>query len=84
MRFYIESQYILGINDAPSGLRKFLATESSLKMVKNAFNFILKAIFILKFLSQLSGRVEKQIDQKDVIAWLANNCNTHIAKYLKK
>ena len=49
--FLFLSQYILGINDAHSVLRKFLATESSLKMVKYAFYFTLKAIFILKFLS---------------------------------
>ena len=37
-------------------------TESPLKMMKNAFYFILKALFILKilkFLSRLFGHVEK-------------------------
>ena len=43
-------------------LRQFLITESSLKMMKNAFYFTLKAIFVLKiftFLSWLFGHVEK-------------------------
>ena len=31
-----------------SGLRQFLATESPLKIMKNAFYFILKALFVLK------------------------------------
>ena len=46
-------------------LRRFLATESPLKMIKNAFSFILKAIFILKifkFLSLLFSHVEKRLD----------------------
>ena len=50
--------------DALSSLRQFLATESPLKMMKNAFYSILKALFILKifrFLSWLFGHVEKQL-----------------------
>ena len=31
-----------------SGLRQFLATESPLKMMKNVFYFISKALFVLK------------------------------------
>ena len=31
-----------------SGLRHFLTTESSLKIMKNVFYFILKALFVLK------------------------------------
>ena len=34
--------------DALSYLRKFLATESPLKVMKNAFYFSLKALFALK------------------------------------
>ena len=48
------------VKDALSGLRQFLATESPLKMMKNAFYFTLKALFILKmfkFLSWLFGHV---------------------------
>ena len=59
-------------------------------MVKNAFYFTLKALFVLKifnFLSEHFGHVSKLLDLKDqadfkfydVTAWLADNCNTHIA-----
>ena len=49
------------INDALSGLRKVLATENPFKIMKNAFYFALKAVFvhkILKFLSGLFGYVK--------------------------
>ena len=63
--------------------------------MKNAFYFILKVLLVLKifkFLSWLFGHVQKWLDQKDkvnfeiydVAAWLTDNCNTHIAQYLKK
>ena len=51
--------------DALSGLRQFLAFESPLKVMKNAFNFTLEALFVLKifkFLSWLFGHVEKRVD----------------------
>ena len=78
-----------------SGLRQFLATESPLKMMKNAFYFTPKALFILKifkFSSWRSGHVAKRFDKKDKVnfkfyhatAWLTNNCNTHVAQYLEK
>ena len=78
------------IKGALSGLRQFLATEVSLKMVKNTFYFTSKALFVLKifkFLSWLFGQVSKRLDKKDkvnfkfydITAWLANNRNTHIA-----
>ena len=80
---------------ALSGQRQFLAAESPLKMMKNAFYFTSKALFLLKifkFLSWLFGHVAKWLDKKDkinfkfydVTAWLTNNCNTHIAQYLEK
>ena len=83
------------IKGALSGLRRFLATESTLKMMKNAFCFTSKALFVIKifkFLSWPFGHVAKLLDKKDkvnfkfydVIAWLINNCNTHVAHYLKK
>ena len=64
-------------------------------MMKNAFYFTLKALFVLKifkFLSWLFGHVEKRLDQKDkvdfeihdVTIWLTSNLNTHIAQYLTK
>ena len=45
---------------ARSGLRQFLTIESTLKMMKNAFYFTLKALFVLnkfKFLFCLFGHV---------------------------
>ena len=52
----------LSLKGALSGLRQFLITESPLKMMKNAFYFTLKALFILKifkFLSWHFGHVGK-------------------------
>ena len=45
---------ILYIKGALSGLRQFLAIESLLKMMKNAFYFTSKALFILKIFKFLS------------------------------
>ena len=70
-----------------SGLRQFLAIERTLKMMKNAFYFTSKALFILKifkFLSWRLGHVAEQLDYNDkvnfkfhdVTAWLTSNCNT--------
>ena len=78
---------------APSGLRPFLASESPLKMMKNAFYFTSKALFVLKifkFLSWLFGHVAKRLDEKNkvnfkfsgVTAWLTINFETRIAQYL--
>ena len=64
-------------------------------MMKNAFYFMLEALFvvqILTFLYCISGFVEKRLDKKamvnfkihDVTAWITNLCNIHIAQYLKK
>ena len=36
------------LEGALSGLRQFLANESPLKMMKNAFSFTSKALFVLK------------------------------------
>ena len=50
---------------ALSGLRQFLATESPLKMMKNAFYITSRALFVLKifkFLSLLFGHVSKRLD----------------------
>ena len=40
---------LFDIKGALSNLRQFLATESSLKVVKNAFYFTFKVIFDLRF-----------------------------------
>ena len=53
------------IKGALSGLRQFLAAESSFK---NAFYFTTKALFVLKifkFLSWLFSHVAKRLDKKD-------------------
>ena len=48
----------------------FLANESPLKMMKNAFYFTLKAVVVLKifkFLSWSFSLVEKRLDEKDKV-----------------
>ena len=50
----------MGFKVALSGLRQFLATQSPLIVMKNAFYFTLKPLFVLKiftFLSCLFGHV---------------------------
>ena len=47
-----------------------MAAESPLKLMKNAFYFTSKALFVLKifkFLSKLFGHVLKQLDLKDKV-----------------
>ena len=64
--------------------------ESPLKMMKNAFYFMLKALLFLEiftFLYWLFGYVEKRLDKKatvnfniyDITDYTTINCNTHIA-----
>ena len=78
-----------------SGLRRFLATESSLRMMKKIFYFTLKAFLVLKiykcvliFWSCMYFGYDKKnkvsFKNYDVTVWLTNNCNTHIDQYLKK
>ena len=66
--------------------------ENPIKMIKNYFCFILKALFVLKifkFCHDVLVMQEKRLDQKnkfnfkihDVTTWFTNNCNTHIATY---
>ena len=77
------------------GVRKFLAAESPLKLMKNAFYITLKALFVLKifkFLSWLFGHPGKRFGKKvkfnfkicDVKDWEAINYNTHVAQHLKE
>ena len=50
---------------ALSGLELFLATKSPFKMMKYAFYFMLKVLFVIKifkFLSRVFGLVEKRRD----------------------
>ena len=53
-----------------SGLKRFLTIESSLKVIKNTFYFMLKALFFLEistFLSWLFGYFEKWLDKKAMV-----------------
>ena len=50
---YISLKYFKGVL---SGLGQFLSTESPLKMIKNAFYFTLKALFVLKISFVLTFR----------------------------
>ena len=59
-------------------LRQFLATESPLKMIKNAFCFTLKVLFVLKIF-----KFKLNFKFHDATTWETNNCATHIAQYLK-
>ena len=81
------------VKGAVSGLRQFLATECPRKLMKTAFYFILKALFVLnifKSLPWLFGQVEISVwlERKlifyDVINLLTNNCNIYIAQYITK
>ena len=62
---YFEDSLSESFNGSLSGLRQFLAAESPLEMMKNAFYFTSKALFVLKvfkFLSWLFGHVSKRLD----------------------
>ena len=69
------------------GLSQFLAPENHLKPL-----FHLKSTLFLKYLifcPNIFGHVGNRLDDKvnfkiyDVIYWDTNNCNIHIAQYLK-
>ena len=47
-KIIMKNNEVNDFKDALSDLRQFLATESPLKMMKNAFYFTLKALFVLK------------------------------------
>ena len=86
---------LINVKCAISCLRKFLAAESPLKMMKNAFYFTSKALFVLKiftFPSWLFGHLAKRLDKKDkvnfkfyaVTAWLTNNRHTLITPIFRE
>ena len=63
--------------------------------MKNAFYFMLKAVFVFEiftFLSRLFAYAEKRLDKKAKVNfriygltdWTTNGCNTRITQYLKK
>ena len=90
------TDYTLKVGLSPSRKICFICfNESFLKMMKNTFYFISKALFVLKDLSfylEFLVIQKKLLDQKDkvnfeiynVTTWLTNNYNTHIALYLTK
>ena len=62
----VQKSPLWGLEGALSGLEQFMANESVLKMMKNAFHFTLKALFVLKIFKILSwffGHVEKQLEK---------------------
>ena len=90
---------ITGVKGPPlSGLRKFLTTESPLKIMKIAFYFMLKALFVLKIFTFLPTfwSCREWLDKKAIkkakdnfkiyyiTDWTANNYNIYIAQYLEK
>ena len=55
-------------------------------MMKNAFYFTLKTLFVLKLFKFCLSHVGELLDKKanvDVINWETNNYNAHTTKYLK-
>ena len=67
---WLLSYFSSTVKGALAGLRQFLTTGSSLKMMKNTFYFSLKALFVLKIFKLLSWRfshVEKQLNLKDKV-----------------
>ena len=87
--YFFFTNLIIGLHDkklqkrllkAHSKAWDIFGKRSLLKIMKNAFYFTLKGLFVLKifkFLSWIFGQVEKT-------AWEINNCNTHTIQYLKK
>ena len=93
----ISSFIIFKVGLSPSKKQFFtFFNEFSLKLMKNAFYFILKAFFVLKifkFLPWIFGHVEKtawlengKVNFKIYVdtAWLMNSYNTHIVYYFTK
>ena len=77
----------------PKNFFCFCFNESPLKVIKYAFYFMLKALFVLeifKFLPWLFGYVEKRLDKKTkvnfkiygVTDWTKNNYSTCIVQFL--
>ena len=82
-------QYLVKIGLSPSQKNCIIGLiESPLKMMRNAFYFILKALFV--FVTTFWSYRKNDLIRKmrltskiyDVTDWFTNNCNTHIAQYL--
>ena len=51
-----------------SGMRQFLTIQNPSKMMKNAFYFMLKALFVIEtFSSWLFGYAEKRLEKKALV-----------------
>ena len=91
----LSDRVLLRVGLSPSKKVVFIwFNESSIKTLKNAFYFMLKALFILeifKFLSWLFGYVEKRLDKKvkvnfkiyDVTDWTTNDSHFPTSQELK-
>ena len=93
--FYMNLKIHTNLKGPLSGLRQFLTTTSLFKMMKNAFYFISKALFVCEiftFNSDFFCFAEKRLVKKakvnfkiyDVTDRTTNNCNIHIVQYIKK
>ena len=63
--FHISFLKYKSVKGTLSGLKQFLANKSSLKIMKNAFYFTSKALFVLKifkFLSRFFYHVAERLD----------------------
>ena len=76
-----ELVHVFRFTGKTSGLRQFLTIESPLKMKKNAFYFMLKALFILELFT--FGYIGRRVDKKvmvnfkiyDFTNWTTNDYN---------
>ena len=85
---FVKKTFSRRFKAAVLGLRQSLATDSPFKIMKNAFHFTLKALFILKminfcpdfFVMQENGLI-RNVNFKiyDVTNWEKINYDTHIA-----
>ena len=58
--------------------------ESFLRMMKNVFYFILKALFVLKIFTRLDYKDRVKFKIHDVTTWFIYNYNTQLVQYLTK
>ena len=80
--FQEELNKITLVKGGLSSLRQFLATESPLKMLENAY--CLTFFLILIFLSRVFGHTRKTSLTRKIRINFKIYCDAHIAQYLKK
>ena len=88
--------FLLKVRPSPSKNNCLICfNESRLKIVKNAFCFILNALFFSRYLNFCLGFLviqKRQLDEKEnfkfkiygIATWLTNTYDTHITKNLTK